>query len=84
MLKGEREVNQEEPQKFLVRPKHSQKYVNPDPEHRQSNAKISLVWVKHMTEKTWNWDPRLDISQGQRTRVLHITAYAPTVHQRNT
>lgn len=42
---------------LLGRTKHSQKYTEPDPEDKQSNAKIRLVWVKHETQITWNWDP---------------------------
>lgn len=74
---GEREANQEKPWMLLGRTKHSQKYTKPEPKDRQSNTKISLAWVKHKTQKTWNWDPRLNTSQIQRIRVLHIPPHTP-------
>lgn len=53
VLEGKREVNKEEPQKQVGRPKHSQKYAKPDPQDKQSSAKTSLIWAirqrKHRT-----------------------------------
>lgn len=44
-FEGKREVNKEELQKQVGRPKHSQKYAKPDPWDKQSNAKTSLIWA---------------------------------------